>query len=310
MNNKAIVVKGLKKAFKDIKVLKDVNIEVEKGMIYSLLGSNGAGKTTTIKILTTLLKADAGSVFMQGIDVLHHPNKIHSMISLTGQYAAVDESLTGMENLIIMGRLHHIKDPKDRANELLRYFDLVKAKDRLVATYSGGMRRKLDIAMSLINEPSIIFLDEPTTGLDPQSRHAMWEIIRELNANGVTIFLTTQYLEEAELLADRIAILHDGRIIVQGTPDELKQLLPQGVIEFRFHSVQDLDLSMSLLEDFPCTCNHDELSMTIISDGSISHLSKILNIMDANRIVIQEFIQKKPSLEDVFLTLINEREAS
>ncbi|MEG0736278.1 MAG: AAA family ATPase, partial [Longicatena sp.] len=178
------------------------------------------------------------------------------------------------------------------------------------ATYSGGMRRKLDIAMSLINEPSIIFLDEPTTGLDPQSRHAMWEIIRELNANGVTIFLTTQYLEEAELLADRIAILHDGRIMVQGTPDELKQLLPQGVIEFRFHSVQDLDLSMSLLEDFPCTCNHDELSMTIISDGSISHLSKILNIMDANRIVIQEFIQKKPSLEDVFLTLINEREAS
>lgn len=304
----AISVKSLKKTYKNVSVLKDVNFEVEKGTIFSLLGSNGAGKTTTIKILTTLLKPDTGSIIINNYDAVKCPDKVHEDISLTGQFAAVDEALTGLENLIMIGKLNHLAAPKERAAQLLTYFDLEKAGNRYASTYSGGMRRKLDIAMSLVSNPSIIFLDEPTTGLDPQSRHAMWKIIQSLKDTGVTIFLTTQYLEEAEQLADKIAILNKGSIIVEGSPNELKKLLPQGIIEFEFASKQNMDEAYILLKGYKVIPNTDEISLSVCTDGSIKQLTELFSIFDTEKINIKEFTQKLPTLEDVFLTLIGERE--
>lgn len=228
----AITVKGLKKAFKTNKVLKDVNFAVETGEIFALLGSNGAGKTTAINIMTTLLPADSGSVTVAGYDVATQADSVRQTISLTGQFAAVDEILTARENLELIGDLRHIKNPRQKATELLEQFGLIDAADRRTATFSGGMRRRLDIAMSLIGTPSVIFLDEPTTGLDPEARNGMWQTIKALSQNGTTIFLTTQYLEEAEQLADHIAILHGGRIIAHGTFEELKKLLPPAKKEY------------------------------------------------------------------------------
>lgn len=228
----AIQVKGLQKSYKQLQVLKGVEFEVEKGSIFALLGSNGAGKTTVVKILSTLLKPDSGKAAVNGFDVESMPDHVRQAISLTGQFAAVDEILTGRENLIMIAKLRYLNNPRQVADSMLRRFDLTDAANRKASTYSGGMRRRLDIALSLVGDPQIIFLDEPTTGLDPESRIEVWKIVRELTDNGTTVFLTTQYLEEAEQLADQIAILHEGRIIAEGTLEELKKLLPPAEVEY------------------------------------------------------------------------------
>jgi ABC-2 type transport system ATP-binding protein len=228
----AIHVRGLEKSYKELEVLRGVEFDVERGSIFALLGSNGAGKTTVVKILSTLLKADAGEARVDGFDIAAQPASVRESISLTGQFAAVDEVLSGRENLILVARLRHLDDPGAIADDLLERFSLTDAAARKVSTYSGGMRRRLDIAMSLIGNPSVIFLDEPTTGLDPQARIEVWRVVEELAGHGTTVLLTTQYLDEAEHLADRIGILHEGRIIVNGTLGELKHLLPPAKVEY------------------------------------------------------------------------------
>lgn len=232
MQDQAIQVNGLQKSYKELHVLKGVDFEVKQGSIFALLGSNGAGKTTIIKILTTLLKQDKGTASVNGFDVASKPESVRQSISLTGQFAAVDEILTGRENLIMIARLRHIEYPSQVADDLLTRFGLTDAADRAVATYSGGMRRRLDIAMSLVGKPQLIFLDEPTTGLDPEARIEVWKIVKELADHGTTVFLTTQYLDEAEQLADRIAILHEGKIIANGTLAELKKMFPPAKVEY------------------------------------------------------------------------------
>ncbi|RIX52165.1 ATP-binding cassette domain-containing protein [Paenibacillus nanensis] len=229
---KAIEVKGLRKSYKGTEVLKGVDFEVKRGEIFALLGSNGAGKTTTVRILTTLLRQDGGTAIVNGFDVASKPENVRQAISLTGQFAAVDEMLTGRENLIMLAKLRHLENPHQAADEMLKRFGLTDAADRRASTYSGGMRRRLDIALSLVGNPKIIFLDEPTTGLDPEARIEVWKIVKELADGGTTILLTTQYLEEAEQLADRIAILHEGRIIANGTLSELKKLFPSAKVEY------------------------------------------------------------------------------
>lgn len=228
----AIQVKGLEKSYKDLHVLRGVDFDVARGSIFALLGSNGAGKTTAVRILSTLLKADAGTAQINGFDVAAQPQQVREAISLTGQFAAVDEMLSGRENLVLVAQLRHLKNAGKIADDLLARFSLTDAGGRKASTYSGGMRRRLDIAMSLIGNPPVIFLDEPTTGLDPQARIEVWQTVKELARNGTTVLLTTQYLDEAEQLADRIAILHQGRIIVNGTLAELKQLLPAAKVEY------------------------------------------------------------------------------
>ncbi len=232
MKKNIIQVKGVKKAYKDVEVLKGVDFEVEEGGIFALLGSNGAGKTTMIRIMATLLKADAGSVVINGFDIEKNPAEIRTSISLTGQFAAIDEVLTGRENLQMIAKLRHLKNPSQVADELINRFGLSEAADRRAGTYSGGMKRRIDIAMSLIGNPKIIFLDEPTTGLDPEGRLEVWKIVKGLSAAGTTVFLTTQYLEEAEQLADKIAILHGGKIIALDTLEGLKKLFPPAKIEY------------------------------------------------------------------------------
>jgi ABC-2 type transport system ATP-binding protein len=228
----AIRVQGLEKSFKEVHVLRGVDFDVQRGSIFALLGSNGAGKTTVVKILSTLLRADAGTATVESFDVVSQPADVRQSISLTGQFAAVDEILTGRENLVLVARLRHLKNASQIATDLLARFQLTEAADRKVATYSGGMRRRLDIMMSLIGNPPVIFLDEPTTGLDPESRVEVWHAVKELASRGTTVLLTTQYLDEAEHLADRIAVLHQGRIIANGTLDELKQLFPPATVEY------------------------------------------------------------------------------
>jgi|SRR5690554_1910135 len=230
--DKAIELKGLEKSFKDTEVLKGVDFEVKRGEIFALLGSNGAGKTTIVRILATLLEQDGGSAVVNGFDVAAKAEHVRQSISLTGQFAAVDEVLTGRENLILIAKLRHLTNPHQVADDLLKRFGLTGSADRRASTYSGGMRRRLDIAMSLVGTPSVIFLDEPTTGLDSEGRQEVWETVKELAGGGVTILLTTQYLEEAEQLADRIAILHGGKIIAQGTLEELKRLFPPAKVEY------------------------------------------------------------------------------
>lgn len=223
MKKSIIQIKGVKKSYKDVEVLKGVDFEVEQGGIFALLGSNGTGKTSMIKVMATLLKADAGSVVINGLDIEKNPGKVRASISLTGQFAAIDEILTGRENLQMIAKLRHIKNPNAVADELIKRFGMLEATDRRVGTYSGGMKRRIDIAMSLVGNPKIIFLDEPTTGLDPEARLEVWKIVKELTASGTTVFLTTQYLEEAEQLADKIAILHGGKIIALDTLEGLKK---------------------------------------------------------------------------------------
>ncbi|CAH1210708.1 Daunorubicin/doxorubicin resistance ATP-binding protein DrrA [Paenibacillus allorhizoplanae] len=246
MPTNSIQVVGLHKSYKQHQVLKGVDFEVEKGSIFALLGSNGAGKTTVVKILTTLLKQDSGTATVNGFDVASKPDHVRRAISLTGQFAAVDEILTGRENLIMIAKLRYLKNPRQVADDLLTRFGLTDAADRRASTYSGGMRRRLDIALSLVGNPQIIFLDEPTTGLDPEARIEVWKIVKELAGGGTTVLLTTQYLEEAEQLADRIAILHEGKIIASGTLSDLKKLFPSAKVEYieKQPSLEDIFLSI------------------------------------------------------------------
>jgi ABC-2 type transport system ATP-binding protein len=232
MKKNIIQIKDVKKSYKDVEVLKGVDLEVEQGETFALLGSNGAGKTTMIKIMATLLKADTGSVVINGFDIEKNSGGIRSSISLTGQFAAIDEILTGRENLQMIAKLRHLKNPNSIADELINRFGMSEAADRRVSTYSGGMKRRIDIAMSLVGNPKIIFLDEPTTGLDPEARLEVWKIVKELTNSGTTVFLTTQYLEEAEQLADKIAILHGGKIIALDTLEGLKKLFPPAKVEY------------------------------------------------------------------------------
>ncbi|MNO77642.1 Daunorubicin/doxorubicin resistance ATP-binding protein DrrA [compost metagenome] len=232
MKKNIIQIKGLKKSYKDVEVLKGVEFEVETGGIFALLGSNGAGKTTMIRIMATLLKADEGSIVINGFDIEKNPAEIRASISLTGQFAAIDEILTGRENLQMIAKLRHLKNPNQVADELINRFGMKEAADRRVGPYSGGMKRRIDISMSLVGNPKIIFLDEPTTGLDPEARLEVWKIVKELSAAGTTVFLTTQYLEEAEQLADKIAILHGGKIIALDTLEGLKKLFPPAKVEY------------------------------------------------------------------------------
>ena len=306
MNQSIISAKNVTKSFKKKEVLKGVNLEVEKGSIYALLGSNGAGKTTLIKIMTTLLKADCGDVKIGGYDVQKDSMKAREQFSLTGQFATTDEGLTGRQNLQIIGELYHLENVRERANELLEGFDLEDAGDKLVSTYSGGMRRRLDLAMSLMNVPEILFLDEPTTGLDPQNRGAMWELVKSLAEAGTTIFLTTQYLEEAEVLADRIAILNEGVIVKEGTARELKSMLSSGIVEFSFYKNKDLQNAKELLQEYNLIEDKENLSLIIMAEDGIEQLTKILNRIQENGIQVANFTQKLPTLEDVFFAIIQE----
>jgi ABC-2 type transport system ATP-binding protein len=302
----AITVDGLTKSFKKVDVLKGVSFNVERGSVFALLGSNGAGKTTTINILTSLLKADAGRATVDGYDVATQAKEVRNRIGLTGQFAAVDDVLTGRENLELIGDLRHDSNPKATATRLLKQFDLTDAADRRAATYSGGMRRRLDIAMSLIGTPPVIFLDEPTTGLDPQSRNSMWEAIRSLASNGITIFLTTQYLEEADQLADKIAILNKGKIVAEGTAETLKKFLPHGQVVLKFHDKTHLNAAASLLKKFETEQDDAQLSLTVAADGSVAQVAQILMSLENAKIEVAEFAQKAPSLDDVFLAIVNE----
>jgi ABC-2 type transport system ATP-binding protein len=304
----AITVGNLKKSYKKVDVLKSVSFTVEKGTIFALLGANGAGKTTTINILTTLLDGDSGTAIVNGFDVFKQADKVRGSINLTGQFAAVDDILTARENLVLIGDLHHVKDSAATAEKLLKQFDLVDAADRRAGTFSGGMRRRLDIAMSLIGNPSIIFFDEPTTGLDPQSRNMMWQQIKSLAKSGTTIFLTTQYLDEADRLADNIAILADGKIVAEGTPSELKRLLPQGQIELKFSSQEQLDKAEEFLTRFVPTRDEESLSLTLNTNGSVAGVAKLFTQIEQAGIEVSEFSQKTPTLDDAFLKIINEHE--
>ncbi|MFI7000472.1 ABC transporter ATP-binding protein [Nocardia sp. NPDC050175] len=253
-----IYVQGLEKSYKDLKVLRGVDFEVARGSIFALLGSNGAGKTTVVRILSTLLRADAGTALVNGFDVATEPANVRESFSLTGQFAAVDEILSGRENLVLVAKLRHLDNPRAIADTLLERFSLTDAATRKVSTYSGGMRRRLDIAMSLIGDPPIIFLDEPTTGLDPQARLEVWHAVKDLAAHGTTVLLTTQYLDEAEQLADRIAILHQGRIIVNGTLAELKQLLPPAKVEYVEKQPTLEDVFLALVGDEALTSEEQQ----------------------------------------------------
>ncbi|MFC4061917.1 ABC transporter ATP-binding protein [Planomonospora corallina] len=253
----AIQVHGLEKSYKELRVLRGVDFDVARGSVFALLGSNGAGKTTAVKILSTLLRADAGTARVNGFDVAAQAADVRESISLTGQFAAVDEILTGRENLVLIARLRHLEDPGRIADDLLERFSLTEAGARKVSTYSGGMRRRLDIAMSLIGDPPVIFLDEPTTGLDPRARIEVWQAVRELAARGTTVLLTTQYLDEAEQLADRIAILHRGRIIVNGTLAELRRLLPPAEVEYVEKQPTLEDVFLTLVGDGDGENGHD-----------------------------------------------------
>ena len=302
-----IVVSNLKKSFKDNHVLKGVNFNIPKGSIFALLGSNGAGKTTTVKILATLMKSDGGRAEICGYNVKKQAGQVRGCISLTGQFAAVDEVLTGRENLQIIGALRHLPDKNEQADKLLETFDLTDAANRAVSTYSGGMRRRLDIAMSMVGQSPVVFLDEPTTGLDPQNRLAMWEIVKSMAASGTTVLLTTQYLDEAEHLADRIAILHEGVIIADGTVDELKEKLPQGMIQLQFNSEAERRKAVDLLGEYSIRNGAGKHFIDIRTDGSAKQFADVLNRLNQGNVEILKFAQKQPTLEDAFLTLIGEK---
>jgi ABC-2 type transport system ATP-binding protein len=305
-----ISVKSLKKSFKTNQVLKDVSFTVRRGSIFALLGSNGAGKTTVVKILSTLSKPDGGNASICGYDVVRQADYVRECISLTGQYAAVDEVLTGKENLQLIGSLRRLSNVRKRVDELLVAFQLEDAANRRASTYSGGMRRRLDIAMSLLGSPEVIFLDEPTTGLDPQSRIAMWNMVKGLADGGATVFLTTQYLEEAEYLAGHIAILHEGKITAEGTAEELKTVLPHGSIQLDFHSEEDAAIASLLLKEYHINPDKENnKTIDIFTDGSAAQFAYVLNRLNREDIPIARFTQKLPTLEDVFLNLIGEKPA-
>ena len=299
----AIAAVGLRKSFGDHVVLDGLDLSVPKGTIFSLLGANGAGKTTTVQILSTLIRADGGDVRVAGHDVARNPDAVRAAIGVTGQFSAVDNLLTGEENLLLMADLHHLdrREGRRRAAELLDRFDLVDAARKTGATYSGGMRRRLDLAMSLVGDPRIIFLDEPTTGLDPRSRRTMWQIIRELVRGGVTIFLTTQYLDEADQLADRIAVLDQGKLVAEGTAAELKRRVPGGHIRLRFTDARTLDAAAAVLGEV--SRDEEALTLQVPGDGGVRSLRALLDRLDDASVAPEELSVHVPDLDDVFLAL-------
>jgi ABC-2 type transport system ATP-binding protein len=299
----AIRATGLRKSFGDTLVLDGIDLDVPVGTIFSLLGPNGAGKTTTVHILSTLIGADGGEARVAGHDVAGDLDAVRAVIGVTGQLTAVDNLLTGEENLRLMADLRHLGRPEGRrrAAELLDRFDLAEAAQKPAATYSGGMRRRLDLAMGLIGDPRIIFLDEPTTGLDPRSRRTMWQIIRDLVAGGVTIFLTTQYLEEADELADRIALLDNGRLVAEGTPDELKRRIPGGHIRLQFAYLDGLETAARTLGE--AVRDDEALTLQVPSDGGVKSLRALLDRLDHQSIEVETLSIHTPDLDDVFLTL-------
>ena len=310
MKDSIIVVHDLKKSYGGHKVLDGLQFEVKRGSIFALLGENGAGKTTTVRILSTLIQADSGTATIAGYDTYRQSESVKQKISLTGQYAAVDELLTGEENLMMMGRLNHLNRHivKNRTTKLLEQFELTNAAKKQVKTYSGGMRRRLDIAISLLVSPEVIFLDEPTTGLDPRSRKNMWNLIQRLAKNGVTIFLTTQYLEEADQLADKIAVIAGGKIVEEGKAEELKSMIGDEKIELTF---DDLDAFQQALKLSQGQANESGRSISIRT-GSIESLRQLLNTLHEHGIEPSSINFRKPTLDDVFMDLTsrNKKELS
>jgi ABC-2 type transport system ATP-binding protein len=315
MSHSAIAVRGLRKAYGDKTVLGGIDLDVPAGTVFSLLGPNGAGKTTTVNVLTTLVRADGGTARVAGHDVATQARAVRARIGVTGQFAAVDDLLTGQENLRLMADLHHLPAAEGRrmASSLLERFGLADAGRKLAGTYSGGMRRKLDLAMTLVTRPQVIFLDEPTTGLDPRSRRTMWEIVRELVADGVTVFLTTQHLEEADQLAGQIAVLDRGRLVARGTPAELKRQIPGSHIRLRFAGVPGLDAAARVLAG--ATRDDEDLSLRVPGDAGVRSLRALLgrldeHAIDVEELSVQELSVHTPDLDDVFLALTSHDSAS
>jgi ABC-2 type transport system ATP-binding protein len=299
----AISATGLRKSFGDKLVLDGIDLQVAEGTIFALLGPNGAGKTTTVQILSTLIGADGGEQCVGGHDVAGDPDAVRAAIGVTGQFSAVDKLLTGEENLLLMADLRHLgrRESRRRAAELLDQFDLADAGRKPAGTYSGGMQRRLDLAMTLVGDPRIIFLDEPTAGLDPRSRRTMWQLIRELVAGGVTIFLTTQYLEEADELADQIALLDNGRLVAEGSPDQLKRRIPGGHITLRFTLAEDVAAAADMIGE--AVRDDEALTLQVPSDGSVKSMRALLDRLDGAAIEVSELSIHTPDLDDVFLTL-------
>ncbi|HUS26360.1 MAG TPA: ATP-binding cassette domain-containing protein [Nevskiaceae bacterium] len=301
----AIDVKGLQKSYGKLTVLDGINFTVKPGTILALLGPNGAGKTTTIRILSTLLQPDGGQAKIAGYDVVQQPAQVKSNIGLTGQYAAVDEYLSGEENLLMIGRLYRLslEDTKRRTHELLKLFDLVEPGKRPVRTYSGGMRRRLDLAMSLIASPPIIFLDEPTTGLDPRSRQTMWDIIKELAKSGTTILLTTQYMEEADVLADNIIVIDGGKVIAEGTANTLKSRVGSDRLEVVIDKKSSLEKAEKIVDGEELQIDREQRILSIASKGGTATFRRIMQRLEDAGIEVESFSLHRPTLDDVFLSL-------
>jgi ABC-2 type transport system ATP-binding protein len=299
----AIAATGLRKSYGDSLVIDGIDLTVQEGTIFALLGPNGAGKTTVVNILSTLIGSDGGDIHVAGHDVARDPDAVRDAIGVTGQFSAVDGLLTGEENLALMADLRHLDraEGRRRIAELLQRFDLADVARKPTITYSGGMRRRLDLAMTLVGDPRVIFLDEPTTGLDPRSRRGMWEVIRRLVAGGVTVFLTTQYLEEADQLADRIALLDRGRLIAEGTPGELKRLVPGGHVVLRFTDLDRLEYAERHFDG--STGDYDAVTLQVPSDGTVRSLRALLDRLDSASVEVEELSVHTPDLDDVFLAL-------
>jgi ABC-2 type transport system ATP-binding protein len=311
-SDNAIVVKNLQKSFKQLHVLRGINFAVPRGSILGILGPNGAGKTTTIRILSTLLLPDDGQAKVNGYDVVKDDAQVRASIGLTGQYAAVDEYLTGKENLEMMGRLYHLShaDTKERATHLLEQFDLVEASVRPVRTYSGGMRRRLDLAMSLIASPPIIFLDEPTTGLDPRSRNTIWRMIKDLAKNGTTILLTTQYMEEADQLADKIVVIDNGKVIAEGTAAELKKRVGSDRLEIAIGQGTNFEKAKTVIDGQALEIDEDRRTISLATKGGVADLKDILQKLESAKIAVDSISMHSPTLDDVFLTLTGRKTAA
>ncbi|MGM0877848.1 MAG: ATP-binding cassette domain-containing protein [Bacillota bacterium] len=306
MNSTVLEIKNVKKSFKGNEVLKDVNITVKQGSIYTLLGANGAGKSTLLKIVTGLLNSDGGKVNIHDINVADNPMAVQKLFSFSSQNTTVDGVLTGYENLHLIAKLRHEHNPKKAAESLLDKFDLTEAKDKAVSTYSGGMRRRLDLAMSLVGNPEFIFLDEPTTGLDPKSRQDLWDTIKEMKSQGKTIFLTTQYLEEADYLADQIGFLREGKIVASGTPDEMKRIAGADKLLLVFNRNQDAEKALKLLESYSPVKKEDcEISIDLTEE--ITTTLNVLNALTTENIELKTFKMITPTLDDVFITLTKGR---